>query len=169
MSHVHWLNTERDLDRLRPDRHRQAERAEFEGLLGTFASSAAAEVPPTTEVAAPLDSQAVLEQLVVRVSEAGSEISLQWETAELGHLQIEISREGDQVQVSLMTDDANAAALLEQHAALLGEMLAEEGLQLVRYSVLPSSARRVDMDSERNDSEAEITSLLGVIRGASSR
>jgi hypothetical protein len=169
VSLVHWLTAERDLDRLRPDPHRQIERADFEGLLVTFTISAAAEVPPPTEVAAPLDCRSVLEQIVVRVSDCGSDISLQWETAELGRLQIEISREGDQVQVSLVTDDAHAASLLERHAALLGEMLADEGLQLVRYSVLPTSPRRVALDSERNDPETEINSLLGVIRGASSR
>lgn len=169
MSHVHFLAAERDLDRLRPDRHNQAVQSDFGGFLGTVVSPAAVGATPPVEIAAPFDCRSVIEQLAIRVSECGSEISMQWETAELGCLQIEISREGDQVQVSLTTDDANAAAVLERHALLLGELLAEEGLHLARYSVISTSARRVDIDSERNDSEAEIHSLLGVIRGASSR
>jgi hypothetical protein len=167
MSHIHWLTSELDLDRLRPDRHSHAERAGFEGFLGAVSTSVVG-TTAQVEVAAPFDCRDVIEQLATRVSECGSEISLQWDTAELGSLQIEISRDGDQVQVTLATDDANALALLERHAALLGDLLAEDGLQLARYTVLPTAGRRIDIDSERSDSETEINSLLGVIRRASS-
>lgn len=167
MSHIHWLTAELDLDRLRPDRHAHAERASFEGFLGPVGTSVVGTTADAA-VAAPFECRSVIEQLAVRISECGSEISLHWDTAELGSLHLEISRDGDQVQVTLATDDANAAALLERHAALLGELLAEEGLQLARYTVLPTTGRRIDIDSERSDSEAEINSLLGVIRRASS-
>lgn len=167
MSHIHWLMTELDLDRLRPDRHSHAERASFEGFLGTVSTSVSG-TTAQVEVAAPFECRSVIEQLAIRISECGSEISLQWDAAELGSLQLTVSRDGDQVHVTLATDDATAAALLERHAALLGDLLAEEGLQLARYTVLPTAGRRIDIDSERSDSETEINSLLGVIRRASS-
>lgn len=86
----------------------------------------------------------------------------------MGVLQIEVRREGNQVEVSILTDEASAAQLLEEHVALLSELLGEDGLELARFSAVSPSSRRADLDSERNDSENEIDSLLGVIRRASS-
>jgi flagellar hook-length control protein FliK len=168
MSHIHWLGADLDLDRLRPDRQSHVERASFEGFLGPVSTSVVG-TTAQVEVAAPFECRSIIEQLAIRISECGSEMSLHWDTAELGSLDLVISRDGDQVHVTLTTNDANAAALLERHAGLLGELLAEEGLQLARYTVLPTAGRRSDIDSERSDSEAEINSLLGVIRRASSR
>jgi hypothetical protein len=167
MSHIQWLPADLDLERTRAERHAPLAHAAFEGLLGSVSTNATAP-GMQTEAVRPFDCRALLEEVVVRVTDGGSEVSLRWETAELGSLHLEISREGDQVQVTLTTDDANAAELLQQHAALLSELLGEEGLQLARYTVMAAVSRRLDIDSERNDSEAEINSLLGVIRRASS-
>lgn len=167
MSHIQWLPADLDLDRSRVERHAPLAHAAFEGMLGSVSTNVTT-AGASAEVVTPFDCRALVEEMVVRVGDGGSEVSLLWETAELGSLHIEISREGDQVQVTLATDDANAAELLQRHAALLGELLAEEGLQLARYTVIPVVSRRVDIDSERSDSEAEINSLLGVIRRASS-
>jgi len=167
MSHIQWLPADLDLERTRAERYAPLAHAAFEGLLDSVSTTATASGAPTEAVSS-FDCRALLEEVVVRVNDGGSEVSLRWETAELGSLHIEISREGDQVQVTLTTDDANAAELLQQHSALLGELLGEEGLQLARYTVMAAVSRRLDIDSERNDSEAEINSLLGVIRRASS-
>ncbi len=176
MSSIQWLSSDFDVDRSRSDRHPSKDRLRFEGALGVSTQSAplaTAEIAPTapvppSEPSLSADVRSIMEQVAVRVSEGGSELTLQWETPELGSLQIEVRREGDRVEVTIRTDDASAAQLLESHQAVLGELLADEGLQLARIAAISAGPRRTDIDSDRNDSESEITSLLGVIRRASS-
>lgn len=176
MQHINWQAL--DVDRMRPDRPVHTEKGRFEGVLGVAVSATPMSISSIdvgqaagvvqTETVAPFDCHGIVEEIAISVADCGSEISLQWDTAELGPLRIEVRREGDQVEVIIDVAEAGAAELLERHGALLNALLAEEGMELVRYAVLIGSSRRSDSDSERNDSEAEISSLLGVIRRASS-
>lgn len=167
-----------DLERLRPDRQTNGgDKGRFEGYLtagvttlpvNTLHEGISVTPASTPDVNPPRATEALIEQLATQVSECGAEMSLHWDTPELGSLQIEIRRDGERVEVTIVADTEGATELLQQHVSLLRDLLAEEDLQLARYNVLHGVIRRHEIDSERNDSEAEISSLLGVIRGVSS-
>ena len=176
LANINWLSSELEVDRSRAERHTSKDRLRFDGVLGASVPTlpiAATDTTVTAQSVQPAASHAVnapsiMEQVAIRVADSGSGVTLQWSTAEMGALQIEVRREGNQVEVRILTDDASAAQLLEEHVALLSELLGEDGLELARFSAVSPSSRRADLDSERNDSENEIDSLLGVIRRASS-
>lgn len=176
MSTIQWVSSEFEIDRSRVDRQANKDRARFESAMNlplpsnvpvAVSAPAAAESTPS-EVSGAADVNTILEQVAIHVSDSGSELALSWDTAELGSLQLEIRREGDQIEVMIVTDSERAAELLEAHQSVLSDLLADEGLQLSRLVAVHGASRRVDIDSERNDSDSEITSLLGVIRRASS-
>lgn len=176
MSTIQWVSSEFEIDRSRVDRQANKDRFRFESTMNLPLPSTApvaAGAPATaesipSEVSGAAEVKNILEQVAIRVSDSGTELALSWDTAELGSLQLEIRREGDQIEVMILTDSERTAELLEAHQAVLSDLLADEGLQLTRFVAVHGASRRIDIDSERNDSDSEITSLLGVIRRASS-
>lgn len=176
MSHIHGIGSELSLDCKKSECRTQADKHRFEGMLGQISAlpvvvtSESLLVPSIspTEICAPFDCQSVMEQIVLCSSDCGSELSLQWTTDELGSLHIDIRCDGERIDVTIFTDDIAGAQALERHAEVLGDLLAEEGMHLARLTVAVGVGLRRPFDSERNDSESEINSLLGVIRGVSS-
>jgi flagellar hook-length control protein FliK len=93
--------------------------------------------------------QAVTDKVMWMSSKGIKEATIQLDPPELGSLQVKVSVNQDQAQVSFIVQNTSVREALDQQSMRLREMFAEEGLNLVDVDVSDESPQQQDKEAEQ--------------------